>query len=111
MFNINPALVISLFPADTISGRLHVPRDGWMALFGAVDGAVLEAKQINHPETSKGPLSRVSHVTKRGSVDSLKGSTKGSDKDVAPPAANESESRSTIKADVLQSCLVQHSKH
>ncbi|ORX35229.1 hypothetical protein BD324DRAFT_642956 [Kockovaella imperatae] len=81
-YNVNPALVISLFPAETISGRLHNNREAWMSLFGAVDGALLEPRFETQPqETSKGLLSRVAHVHKKSSVETLK--SKNGDKDLS----------------------------
>ncbi|WVW80239.1 hypothetical protein I302_102217 [Kwoniella bestiolae CBS 10118] len=78
IFNVNPALVLSLFPAETISGRLHVPRDGWMELFGAVDGAKLEPSSSSTDKeegVAKGLLKSVAGLgglTKKGSVTGLR---------------------------------------
>jgi hypothetical protein len=33
--NVHPAKVVSLFPKESVSGNLAVPRDEWMTLFGA----------------------------------------------------------------------------
>ncbi|KAK8861657.1 hypothetical protein IAR55_002480 [Kwoniella newhampshirensis] len=75
IFNINAALVLSLFPAETISGRLHVPKDGWMELFGAVEGAQLEPQHKEEHEggTTKSLLKSVAglRLPKKGSVDTL----------------------------------------
>ncbi|WWC88076.1 uncharacterized protein L201_002980 [Kwoniella dendrophila CBS 6074] len=77
IFNVNPALVLSLFPAETISGRLHVPRDRCMELFGAVEGAKLEPTNGAEKEesTAKGILKSVAGLgglTKKNSVNGLK---------------------------------------
>jgi hypothetical protein len=78
-FNVNPALVIAMFPAETISGRLHVPRDRWMELFGAVEGARLESEseissQADGP--AKGLLKSVTGLSlgKKGSTENLRAS-------------------------------------
>ncbi|WVQ65020.1 uncharacterized protein L199_003190 [Kwoniella botswanensis] len=76
-FNVNPALVLSLFPAETISGRLHVPKDRWMELFGAVEGAKLEPNTSPEKEegVAKGLLKSVAGLgglTKKGSVTGLR---------------------------------------
>ncbi|WVF65869.1 hypothetical protein IAT40_000606 [Kwoniella sp. CBS 6097] len=78
IFNINPSLVLSLFPAETISGRLHVPKDQWMELFGAVEGARLEPLTHEEKESgAKGILKSVAGLgglAKKGSVIGLKDS-------------------------------------
>ncbi|BEI86071.1 hypothetical protein CcaverHIS002_0603580 [Cutaneotrichosporon cavernicola] len=54
VFNVNPAKVIALYPRTAISGNLAVPREEWMKLFGAVEGARLEPEVlpvIASPET------------------------------------------------------------
>ncbi|OCF75081.1 hypothetical protein I204_03930 [Kwoniella mangroviensis CBS 8886] len=77
IFNVNPALVLSLFPAETISGRLHVPQDRWMELFSAVEGAKLEPNISPEKEegVAKGLLKSVAGLgglTKKGSVTGLR---------------------------------------
>lgn len=80
VFNVNPALVISLFPADTISGPLHAPRDDWMKLFGAIEGARLEPpaapSRSGTGDDAKSML-RMPHLglNKKASVDTLKQDT------------------------------------
>ena len=113
IFNINPALVISLFPADTIAGQLHTPRSKWMELFGAVDGARLEPEHsVTAGETSaKGVLSKVTQaaVGRQGSVDTLRAtskdedtiSTSSSDKVTPVTLLDESESLRAYSADRL----------
>lgn len=78
VFNVNPALVISLYPSQTISGPLHVSRDGWMELFGAVSDARLEPAleaSKSGSEESKGimrlPLPLLG-LRKKGSADTLR---------------------------------------
>jgi hypothetical protein len=78
-FNVNPALVIAMFPAETISGRLHVPRDRWMDLFGAVEGARLEPESESSPQAdgpAKGLLKSVANLGlgKKGSTENLRAS-------------------------------------
>lgn len=91
VFNVNPALVISLFPADTISGPLHVPRRDWMELFGAVDGARLEPlsapSRSGTGDDAKGML-RMPHLglSKKPSVDTLKQDTASTVSDGEKPA-------------------------
>lgn len=93
VFNVNPALVISLYPSNTISGKLHAPRDQWMELFGAVEGARLEAEGMtgNGPEQSgRSLLRKVAGlgvgVGKKASMDTLR---TGPDAETASIASNE----------------------
>ena len=78
VYNINPALVISLYPIETISGKLHVPRDQWMSLFGAVEDARLEPEVAvatdGGESLSKGLLRSMAQlsVTKRASLDTVR---------------------------------------
>jgi hypothetical protein len=76
VFNVNPALVISLFPSQTISGPLHIPRDGWMELFGAVSGAQLEPTSESSKLASDDPKSILRFpslgLRKKESVDTLR---------------------------------------
>ncbi|KAJ9113908.1 hypothetical protein QFC19_000102 [Naganishia cerealis] len=39
--DVTPAKVVALFPADQISGRLHVPQDEWVEAFGGPKGGRL----------------------------------------------------------------------
>lgn len=76
-FNINPALVISLFPEASISGPLHVQRDKWMELFGAVPGSKLQPEEAEHQTEAptKGILKSIAQMggmAKKSSLDSLK---------------------------------------
>lgn len=48
--NVNPALVLSLFP-NSISGGLGVRKEGWMELFGAPRGARLGLEQEQEKES------------------------------------------------------------
>jgi hypothetical protein len=77
VFNVNPALVISLYPSNTISGKLHTPRDQWMELFGAVQGARLEPEEVaenGHEQGGRSLLRKVAGlgVGKKASVDTLR---------------------------------------
>lgn len=91
VFNVNPALVISLFPADTISGPLHVQRDKWLSLFGAVDDARLEPfsgpTRSGTDDDAKSIL-RIPHLglRKKESVDTLKQDTASVASDTDKPA-------------------------
>ncbi|OCF40067.1 hypothetical protein I317_06142 [Kwoniella heveanensis CBS 569] len=105
VFNVNPALVLSLFPAETISGRLHVPKDQWMELFGAVEGAKLEPLTHEEKESgAKGILKSVAGLgglAKKGSIIGLKDSAQSDtasiksqegEKDPPPMSGEEGES-------------------
>lgn len=80
--NIHPSLVISLYPAETIAGRLHVPQDQWMELFGADAGSRLqpEVRQLAAADEATGGKSVLKSVAavaglglvKKGSVESLR---------------------------------------
>jgi hypothetical protein len=62
VFNVNPAKVVALYPKATISGNLAVPRDDWMKLFGAVEGARLEPEAPPVIETPKPSIIRNAHL-------------------------------------------------
>ncbi|ORY29789.1 hypothetical protein BCR39DRAFT_588162 [Naematelia encephala] len=87
IFNVNPALVIALYPSDNVSGRLHVHRDKWMELFGAVEGARLEPQEIEVklPEDGEGTarslLRNLPHlgVTKKPSMDVVRKESRSED--------------------------------
>lgn len=71
--NVNPALVLSLFP-NSISGGLGVRREGWMELFGAPRGARLGLEQEQEKEShdeSQGEGMEL-HEDKDGNDDSVK---------------------------------------
>ena len=88
-YEVNPALVISLFPADTISGRLHLLRNDWMELFGAVDGALLSPTPAVDPLVTKSLLSKVSRqINKKSSVDTMESSSKEGEDTVTGAAAD-----------------------
>ena len=78
--HINPALVISLFPAESMSRKLHVPRDQSMRLFGAVEHARLEPEVITATESgggaTKGLLRSMAQLgagaSKKPSLDTLR---------------------------------------
>ncbi|KAK4684616.1 Vam6/Vps39-like protein vacuolar protein sorting-associated protein 39, partial [Tremellales sp. Uapishka_1] len=79
VFNVNPALVISLYPAETISASLHVPKDRWMELFGAVEGARLEPEVANVQAEEEGGaksllrgMAHLGGLRRRGSMDTVK---------------------------------------
>lgn len=92
VFNVNPALVISLFPAAAISGRLHAPKSEWMELFGAVEGARLEPDEISvraEEGSTKALLKKVAGLglTKKASMDTVR--TGGKDDDAASIISSE----------------------
>ncbi|WVQ78836.1 hypothetical protein IAT38_000927 [Cryptococcus sp. DSM 104549] len=113
VFNVNPALVLSLFPAETISGKLHAPRDQWMELFGAVEGARLEPPGRDEAEAEGGPKSILKSVvglglSRKGSVDTLKqmgetASVKSSDD--KPPQLNGDEDTAVLPKAALEALM------
>jgi hypothetical protein len=104
VFNVNPALVISLFPAKTISGPLHVQRDKWMEIFGAVEGARLEppsAPPKGGSDDTKSVL-RLPHLglSKKSSIDTLKETASihsEGDKDKPAPPMSGDEGQSILR--------------
>jgi hypothetical protein len=96
IYNINPALVISLYPAETIAGRLHMPRDQWMELFGAEAGSRLqpEMRKLASAEEAVGGKSVLKSVAavaglglvKKGSIDSLRTAVAAGQAGKASPA-------------------------
>lgn len=82
LYNVNPALVLSLFPGKSISEKLGVRKEGWMELFGAPRGASLgagEQTQSVHVNEEKGGDA--------SSVKSTNTSVKASQGDDEPPKA------------------------
>jgi hypothetical protein len=120
IFNINPALVLSLYPAATISGRSHVPRDQWLEAFGAVPGARLapvtaKAGPVTGEEgLTRGLLKTVSAVaglSKKPSMDSVRTSAGAKDdkKDSGSvnektPLFNDEESESSLRLSLTRKC-------
>lgn len=82
--DITPAKVVALFPADQISGRLHIPQDEWVQVFGGpVGGRLVPAplegedgeshgKEKQHIDT-RGILGHMPHLglKKKPSLDAL----------------------------------------
>ncbi|KAL7424682.1 Vacuolar morphogenesis protein 6 [Cryptotrichosporon argae] len=76
---VNPALVVALYPAHTIAGALHIPRERWMMLFGAPEGRLEPVPNEGTPEDAKegglvkGAL-KLPHLlpTKRTSLDTVR---------------------------------------
>ncbi|BEI93846.1 uncharacterized protein CcaverHIS019_0603050 [Cutaneotrichosporon cavernicola] len=62
VFNVNPAKVIALYPRTAISGNLAVPREEWMKLFGAVEGARLEPEVLPVIASPKPSVIRNAHL-------------------------------------------------
>ncbi|GMK59883.1 hypothetical protein CspeluHIS016_0901000 [Cutaneotrichosporon spelunceum] len=62
VFNVNPAKVVALYPRTTISGDLAVPRDEWMKLFGAIEGARLEPETPPNIASPKPTVLRNAHL-------------------------------------------------
>lgn len=110
IFNVNPALVISLFPAAAISGRLHTPRSEWMELFGAVEGSKLEPEDLSTKSdepTTKALLKKVAGLglTKKASMDTLR--TTGKDDDAASVMSSDKEKPSVpLVDDSKRSCAL-----
>lgn len=78
--DITPAKIVALFPADQISGRLHVPQDEWVPLFGGPVGGRLVPAPLEDEEThgrdkkdGKGVLSHMTHLGlgRKPSIDTL----------------------------------------
>lgn len=123
VFNVNPALVISLYPAETISGPLHVQRDKWMTLFGAVEGARLEPPSTpvkgGSGDDAKSVL-RLPHLglSKKSSMDTLKdtgsiNSDGDKDKPAPPMSGEEGQSKQValeLGTDIKLWHPVQHSR-
>lgn len=78
--DITPAKIVALFPADQISGRLHVPRDEWVSLFGGPPGGRLvpapvedDDAQPKEKKDARGVLGHIPHLGlgRRPSSDTL----------------------------------------
>ncbi|KAI5452750.1 Vacuolar morphogenesis protein 6 [Naganishia albida] len=78
--DITPAKIVALFPADQISGRLHVPRDQWVSLFGGPPGGRLvpapvedDDAQPKEKKDARGVLGHIPHLGlgRRPSSDTL----------------------------------------
>jgi hypothetical protein len=99
--DITPAKIVALFPADQISGRLHVSRDEWVQLFGGPIGGRLVPAPVEDDEhrekreSGKGVLSHMPHLGlgRRPSIDTLadKASLRESVRTVGPEEGGSSE--------------------
>ncbi|KAJ9101777.1 hypothetical protein QFC21_003116 [Naganishia friedmannii] len=80
--DVTPAKVVALFPADQISGRLHVPQDEWVETFGGPPGGRLvplldESETISKDKQDgterRGVLGHMTHLglKKKPSMDTL----------------------------------------
>lgn len=87
--NVHPAKVVALYPKTAISGNLAVPRDEWMRLFGAVDGARLEPEApAVVEEAAKPSLLRNAHLAlarKKSNETIASVSSTSKEKDDVPP--------------------------
>lgn len=102
-YDISPALVLSLYPSEAISGRLAVPKDKWMGLFGATEGARLQpvlstVASAERPRPNKARVrepSGISQISKKGSIESLRKASEddkqSSTNGAAPPVMTETE--------------------
>ncbi len=121
-FNVNPALVLSLFPAKTISGSLHVPRKEWLKLFGAVDGARFSPEQPSSASfndtaagvssVGKGLLRGMAHLAlaKKASSETLRTTDSGNQGDeivaVAPEEDGTAEKPAPIMDGEEGTCII-----
>lgn len=80
--DVTPAKVVALFPADQISGRLHVPQEEWVEVFGGPKGGRLvplldESETISKDKQDRmergGVLGHMAHLglKKKLSMDTL----------------------------------------
>ncbi|KAJ9116996.1 hypothetical protein QFC22_004654 [Naganishia vaughanmartiniae] len=80
--DVTPAKVVALFPADQISGRLHVPQEEWVEVFGGPKGGRLvplpdESETISKDKQDgaekRGVLGHITHLglKKKLSMDTL----------------------------------------
>jgi hypothetical protein len=100
--DIAPAKVVSLYPTETISGRLHVNQDGWVEMFGGpVDGR-LGVQTIEQDEGKKekslstvGVLRNIAHLGGGPKKDTA--SIKG--KDTASIRGKDTDSNSIVGDD------------
>jgi Vam6/Vps39-like protein vacuolar protein sorting-associated protein 39 len=78
--DVTPARVVALYPAESVSGRLHLPLDRWVEAFGGPAGGRLVPVMTNdvEEESEKGPklslLKQMPHLglASRASIDTLK---------------------------------------
>lgn len=109
--DVNPAKIVALYPADTVSGRLHRDTDEWVELFGGpANGRLPAVREENKPKSeAAGVLRGLAHLglSKKGSSEKLRedsasirsGQTSIEEPednlvpDVYPPAALESLAR------------------
>ncbi|KAL5525933.1 hypothetical protein ACEPAG_7271 [Sanghuangporus baumii] len=75
--DINPAKVVALYP-DVVSGRLHVPSDRWISLFGGPEpkpNAASAQSEQKEPGIGTSPVART--PSPAGSIRSLRARRKG----------------------------------
>jgi hypothetical protein len=99
--DITPAKVISLYPADTVSGPLHVPQDGWIQAFGGPAEGKLSPGQRTADESKKektqGPVGILKGIAHLGGTKKDTSSTKS--KDTASTKGKDVDSASTVGDD------------
>ncbi|WOO80809.1 Vam6/Vps39-like protein [Vanrija pseudolonga] len=96
--NVHPAKVVALFPKDTISGNLAVPRKQWMSLFGAVDGARIDPPPATSEEPAKPAFKPHLSLLRKGSNETLRSVASGVKEEAAPtsPTLKEETSSSEV---------------
>jgi len=99
--DITPAKVISLYPADTVSGPLHVAQDGWIQAFGGpAEGKLGPAHKTideSKKERVQGPVGMLKGIAHLGSTKKDSASTKS--KDTASTKGKDIDGASTIGDD------------
>jgi hypothetical protein len=99
--NITPAKVISLYPADTVSGPLHVPQENWIQAFGGpADGKLSPAHKMtdeSKKEKTQGPVGMLKGIAHLGSTKKDSSSTRS--RDTASSKGKDVDSASTIGDD------------
>lgn len=64
--DITPAKVVALFPADQISGRLHIPQAEWVEAFGGPIGGRLTPALLKDEEGESAPKEKQERMEKGG---------------------------------------------
>lgn len=86
--------MIALFPANSVSGKIHVAKDNWTELFGAPFGALLYPEVPEDVEEEKrslmkgvvGLIGGHAPLAKKSSIDTLR-TKEGSESEIEPVAA------------------------
>jgi hypothetical protein len=104
--DIAPAKVVSLYPADTVSGPLHMPQENWVQVFGGPEDGRLTPLQKLKGIAHIGGIKKDSASIKGKDSASIRGkdsaSVKGRDGDAGSVMGDEATLHESSKDSVVE---------